>query len=261
MHIAACIVAYFPDRSLLRKNIEALRNSVAHIYIWWNSPVQSLSDLDMSNISYLGDGNNVLIAAALNACLLQSKEDGFDYLLTMDQDSVFESALRFVELARKYLADNIIAYTPNINGKLKPKGAKECIHIDYAFTSGSLCKVDSCIAIGGFREDYGIDWVDAEFNHRAQLNGYKLVCFPECNLSHHLGGSYGPFRYYHIFRNMIWMHREYPENPSLETVLYTAKFYLRALLKSKHIFRNLSAALCGFAYGIFHMPRKKLITE
>ena len=133
MRIAACIVAYNPDVALLHQNLDAFVHFVQHVYIWWNSPIIT-KDFSSDNVSCLGDGTNKLIAAALNECLKQCLHDGYDFLLTMDQDSVFDNFSRFLDFVSKYYDDKIIAYTPNINSK---QGRQvEWKFIDYAYTSG-----------------------------------------------------------------------------------------------------------------------------
>ena len=96
MKILAAIVIYNPDWSLLGDNIRAFYDHVDHILVWNNSDARiRLSDIRglqpfFQKTTYKTLHKNVGIAQALNYAWHYAKEHGYDTLLTMDDDSVFE---------------------------------------------------------------------------------------------------------------------------------------------------------------------------
>ena len=97
--ILAIVVTYYPEKELLEKNVSAFINDVEKILIWENTPndkkllYRFLSD---PKVDYCGDGVNS-ISHALNYAWKYAETNGYNYLLTMDQDSVFENFSLFIE--------------------------------------------------------------------------------------------------------------------------------------------------------------------
>lgn len=265
MKIAACIIAYHPNARDLEKDIRAIAGGIETLIIWRNSPEAiPVPDDIPCQVVYMGDGTNQFISKPLNICLKYCDEHGFDFLLTMDQDSEFEDFGRFLASAKATkdggTHKNAIVYAPNINNRyaLTP----EPISVESTITSGSLCDVRSSLAIGGFREKYGIYWVDSEFCHRARLAGYDILALPEHNLRQQFGKktkvhgvdcyNYSAQTYYFMFRNMLWMHREYKVNPSLRCILYTSQMYLKSILiGEKDKWKKLCSVWRGIWQGLF----------
>jgi rhamnosyltransferase len=257
MKTAACIILYHPDTDRLRENILAIAKDLDLLILWRNSPEEiPIPEVDVPVVR-LGTGENRYIAAPLNECFRYCADRGIDWLLTMDQDSVWEDFEGFVQTAEKYLQKGIIAFAPSVNRNLS--ATEECIDIDYTITSGSLCHVPSVLAAGGFRESYQIYWVDGEFCHRARKAGYRILALPRYNLNQHFGEldkgkgfNYSPTTYYFMFRNMLWMRRDHKTNPSVKTILYSSQMYLRSILfHEKNKMKKLAAVCRGTFDGCF----------
>ena len=91
--ILGVIITYNPNLDLLKKNINSFIASVNEVLIIDNGS-ESFSDLfqlENNNIKILSNASNLGIADGLNRALLYAEENHFDYILTMDQDSFFES--------------------------------------------------------------------------------------------------------------------------------------------------------------------------
>lgn len=89
--ILSIIVTYFPEKELLEKNINAIIHSVDKVLIWENTPSDQRDKYRFFNeekVKYCGDGVNS-ISHALNYAWRYAQDNGYDYLLTMDQDSCF----------------------------------------------------------------------------------------------------------------------------------------------------------------------------
>ena len=89
MRFAGVVVIYNPDKSVL-KNIDSYIDGIEKLYVVDNS-----EDIDNSKmfknkkIEYIRNGSNLGIAEALNIGSNKAIKDGFDWILTMDQDSRF----------------------------------------------------------------------------------------------------------------------------------------------------------------------------
>ena len=91
--ILAIVVTYYPEKDLLEKNVQAFINQVDKVLIWENTPSPDKLDyrfITHEKVEYHGDGINS-ISRALNYAWEYANENGYDYLLTMDQDSFFEN--------------------------------------------------------------------------------------------------------------------------------------------------------------------------
>jgi rhamnosyltransferase len=96
MKLSAIIVTYFPDLYDLKKNIISCIDEVDKLIIWENSPGVKLSSQPFlkdynDKVVFLSAGTNVGMARALNEGVKWAMSNGFTHILTMDQDSYFES--------------------------------------------------------------------------------------------------------------------------------------------------------------------------
>ena len=265
MKIAACIILYHPDIADLEKDIRAIADHVDTLILWRNSPEEIIvPDKLPCKLIWMGDGTNQYISRPLNTCLSYCLDGGFDYLLTMDQDSEFEDFGGFLakalSLADKPSYERTAIFAPNVNRRYNSDPS--VISVESTITSGSLCNLRAALDCGGFRESYQIYWVDSEFCHRAHLKGWNICTLTEFNLRHQFGKkaftngvssyNYSPQAYYFLFRNMFWMHREYKSNPNLKCILYTAKLYLRSILMGEtDKWKKLKAVGRGVRDGLF----------
>ena len=261
MRIAACVIIYHPDIELLHRNIAAFIDDVERVIIYRNSTEElNLNEEWKCKTVFLGDGENHYMAQALNECFIYCRRQGYDYLLTMDQDSVWEDFHSFTETVSRHLSSDVVIYAPNINHQLSED--HDVVTIESAITSGSLHNVQVVQQLGGFREDYKIYWVDGEFCHRARLAGYRILALPAYNMQQQFGherrmafgwlcADYTPTSYYYLFRNMLWMRREYSNHPSMKCICYTSIIYIRSILFGEdHKWNKLKAVARGFRDGM-----------
>lgn len=265
MRTAAIIITYHTDIHILRKNIAAINNVCREILLWRNSD-DDLSDIcnDFPNVQLMGDGTNRFIAYSLNQALKWCRENGYDYLLTMDQDSVWEDFAGFLKKVETLEGSgNTILYAPNVNNAFSTDA--DTLHPETVITSGSLINVEKALQIGGFKEKYEIYWVDGEFCFRARKNGYQITMLPEYNLIQQFGhqtrtlfgfktSNYSPLIYYYLTRNMIWEHREHgSEAVSWRCILYTLMYTSRGIiLGEKQKLKKLTKIIQGIIHGFFH---------
>lgn len=241
MKIVAVIVAFHPDMELLRRNIEAIHDHVDKILIWRNSPEDFNPILSRSpKIVLGGDGTNRFMAFSLNRALEWANNLGYKWLLTMDQDSVWDDFGNFITDALDDGDESVALYTPNVNRAFDP--TPQHTDVETAITSGSLINVERALSIVGFKEKYEIYWVDGEFCFRARREGMKVRMLPHHNLTQQFGrqtrtlfgfqtSNYSPQSYYYLIRNMLWEHREHGSRAvSFRCIAHTLLFTTRGII-------------------------------
>ena len=247
MDISAGIVIFNPDINRLKENISAVIVQCAHVYLVDNGSnnidevKKLLNQYNHSKVSVLCNMENQGIAKALNQLASEAQKGGFDWILTLDQDSV----------APSNIIEEFEKYTNNLNtGMLCPvicdrnKGvvveAKDNYkEIDECITSGSLLNIKAWRKIGGFDESMFIDGVDFDICYRLRKNGYKILCIQSVVLLHELGRivyhrfifwkvlvkNHSAFRKFYIARNTVYLARKEHTN-IIKAILQNVKHFL-----------------------------------
>lgn len=257
--IAAIVVTFHPNRDELYNNVRSFIDEVDSLLIWRNSeePMDYLSEWQ-EKIYFVGTGKNEYIAKPLNYALSWCLENRYDYLLTMDQDSVWENFNGFLASTKKSLDNSVAIYAPNLNNQWSCDN--ETIEVASVITSGSLVNVEAAKAVCGFNEYYKIYWVDGEFCYKVRRNGYRILVFTSYCLKHQLGrqtktifgyytSNYSPKVYYFMFRNMFWMRREHGgSSVSVKCILYTVLYNVRGIILGES---DKLKKLCSIIKGTF----------
>lgn len=246
--VCAVIVTLNPDASV-GDRLQAIREQVDQIILVDNGSgeetMRRLKRLsEVGSLTLIRNQTNAGIGAALNQGLRAAIDLGFEWAVTLDQDS--EPEVNMVHEQRRVARD--FAYSTPIAivgaqitdaqlGRQAPflrKGPgpifrrTQCKDLRYlevttAISSGSLVWLPAVEALGGYREDFFIDYVDTEFCLRALANGYRIIAACRAKLHHRLGNrrvtKLGPLvlyptfhsvgRWYTISRNRVPMLREY----------------------------------------------------
>lgn len=230
MKLASAVVLYHPDADVF-ENIESYLPSLGKLYILDNSEEAdesvALRCRKFSRAEYIPYGENRGISYALNDALRRAEADGFDWLLTMDQDSRFEPGdfKKYLREAEKLLTkEERVAEIGVHNSSDRKEGTITYEEIWRVITSGSLVDIRAARETGGFDEEMFIDQVDFEFCYRLREYGYRVFRVNAVTLKHHLGNpiqkkfpgktlltfNHGPVRKYYIARNGVYVAKKYP---------------------------------------------------
>jgi len=258
-------VTYYPEKELLERNVQAFIDHVDKVLIWENTPSPDKLEyrfIKHDKILYCGDGINS-ISRALNYAWEYANENGFDYLLTMDQDSYFENFDYYLDKTIYCQDAPEGIWTPQMNGEQVLKDYEE---IDIPITSGMLASIDIVNKIGGWNESYTVASVDDEFflqAHKYRIKKYKVQnasllqrfgITQEVNIFGHKLElrNYGPQRLYDIYRNNIILIRKYPEIDYLRKNFfhYWLKAIVMVVLFEKQRFSKTSAIIRGIISGL-----------
>jgi rhamnosyltransferase len=228
--VAAVVILYYPDKEIL-DNILSYCKAVEKLYVFDNSESKNeeifLQVSNISNISYYHDAENMGIAVRLNQAAKLAVQDGFNLLLTMDQDSKFTgdnfpAYLRCVEQDTD--KDSVAMYGVEYEKEVSDSKCNP-IAVHQLITSGSIVNLEISRQIGGFNELLFIDEVDLEYCYRSLQAGFKVLKFTNIHLQHSLGSiSYhtslksfkssqrtlhSPVRVYYMVRNHLYVRKKY----------------------------------------------------
>lgn len=232
--VAACIITYNPDLSKLSENIYVIEQQVDKIIIVDNCSrnINQICNLKQryENIIVLRKNENVGIAEALNIGLDYAYRSGYEWLLTLDQDTkcpfnIVEDLLDTQKMTN-YSSKTVI-FCPNyidINSSQKKIiSASDCIDVMTCITSGSLMNIRISKELGGFKSLLFIDHVDHEFCLRAIRKGYKVIKNNSVIIEHEIGNltehqfmgfnistsNHVPVRRYYYSRNSLYIVKNY----------------------------------------------------
>ncbi len=267
MKILAIIVTYFPDTALLGDNINAIEDYVDEILVWENTPTTDNEQYRIpqrSKIKYVGEGNNVGIPKALNYAWRYARDNGFDFVLTMDQDSIWEDFGAFLDLTvNKGHWDRFI-WGPANNIVRDGQDYEEKASIN---TSGMLVSTSILNKINGWPETFNIDCVDLDFCYAARQHGITILRVNKAYMKHQLGEPkkvlsiktfkhkcitvHSPQRTYGIVRNGFIMKKKYPSFPIMDYLKGNVwKRLISILLYENHKAKQIAAIYRGLRDGL-----------
>lgn len=193
--IAAGITVYEPDIERLKENISSTLSQAEHLYLVDNAS-KDISEIKLlyskhEKVTIIENSENSGIATALNQMCDAAFSDGFDFIMTLDQDSLPESDI--IEKYTPFLGNIEIALlTPKFVDDNEPDiisstSEKETEFIERCNTSASLVRLSVFKEVGGFDTRMFIDCVDFDYCTVLLENGYKILRVNTAILHHRLG--------------------------------------------------------------------------
>ena len=239
--VAAAIVAFQPG-SDLSTVIDSVVPQVAKVFLIDNGGLAPRAP-DPA-VMIIRNPHNLGVAAALNQALAPARAAGCDWLLALDQDvrPAPDMVDRLIETVHDHatpqrlaiVASNLGDAELGIRARFLRRRAgpffqrAECRgerldSVAIAVSAGSLYRLDVLAQLGGFREDFFIDYVDTEYCLRVLAAGYRIAVACRARLDHRLGDRrrvrlgpatffpthHSPQRWYYIARNRVPMIRLY----------------------------------------------------
>ena len=270
--VLAGIVLYNPKTDRLRDNIEAIHTQVEYVLLIDNgSRNNTYTEItkDYDNLVIITNDKNYGIAYALNQICGYAYSHGYNWALTLDQDSVATPGM--VDVYRSIANDEIGILGCWIHDRGyqidESWGIEhETFETDWVITSAAFTNVKAWKSCGGFDNGMFIEWVDWDICESMHKAGYKIMKTYKTKLIHELGHgtrlvmvrhhqmqvmNHKPIRYYYSTRNRIYMARKYKHIGLWEQLkeigfkLYTVERYERNKLQ------NLVAIIKGTIAGFF----------
>jgi rhamnosyltransferase len=236
--VVAAVISVFRAPSDLVEKITALLSQVDEVVVVddGSHTVERFPEIHHIAHVIITDENRG-IAAALNSGIRVAIENGADFVLTMDQDSLLidnyiTCALKTYRDAQRAGLNPGLVSAETHNGLQVPAwGEQRGFQLLFdPMQSGTLFPMPVLKRLGLFDEELFIDGVDTEYNIRLKAAGYTLLAGQGCDLHHALGEArplrvlgwqprfrgrpmeilyHAPFRTYYITRNNTVLRRRY----------------------------------------------------
>ena len=277
MKLAGVVVLYNPSDDVM-DNIKSYLNSLEVLYAVDNSSCDNSEKFKHKKIKYISNGKNLGVAKALNIGAKEAIKNGFDFLLTMDQDSKFENdtvnqMLKFLKNAKENkFIEEIIATKYEDIGLISPyhktvitkdviaKGIEMPINV---MTSGNIINLKAYKEVGGFKDWLFIDAVDFEYCLNLRKHNYEIVRLNYLTLSHNLGNpiekkilskriyslNHRPERRYYMVRNIHYLNdmykNDFPDYCHIELMRRWTEF-VKIILCEKEKIKKIKAMFRGY---------------
>ena len=223
--LASVVVLYNPSQENIN-NISLYKKEVDRIYIVDNTDDNIKRINNTQKLKYIKLGENKGIAYALNIGAKKAIEDGYKWLLTMDQDSKMteDIIVKMKDFLISTKEENVGLISPYQDIDSKEDNISEDIEdMIEVMTSGNIINLDAYKKIGGFKDWLFIDCVDTDYCMNLHKHGYKVLRLNRIVMKHELGNlvvhklfnkeypcyNHNPIRRYYIVRNNLYINSLY----------------------------------------------------
>jgi rhamnosyltransferase len=295
VNTCAVVITFHPDLNIFTR-LHAVAEEVNQIIVVDNGSnkeeIEILLKLkkEIKNLELILNSENLGIAKALNIGVRLAQELKYDWVLTLDQDSLISKGyIASISTVYNKFEDSelIMSLCPVItpykietqenletaeqkiysqSGKLIDTEIYYSI-VKTAITSGNLVKVKVFDKIGFFDEEYFIDYVDHEFNLRLSKKGFKLVQCNKTILFHNVGEpkkhyflgktftttNHNSLRRYYYFRNCISTYKKYFFSDFkwvIHDLIYLSYIFIKIIFFEENRSEKLKFSLTGLRHGI-----------
>jgi rhamnosyltransferase len=276
--ICGIVVTFYPSPGLV-ESLAAIRGQIDHLLIVDNGSdeegAQLLTRLQSEGVSVIRNPENLGIATALNIGVNWARSNGYNWVLTLDQDTICEPDM-VAKMLKVYWAlderekvailapihydreaNYISAELRNLKGDVSDR--------DYVMTSGNLIPISVFDKIGPYDDDFFIEYVDHDFCLRAKRRGLRILLVREAKMAHRLGDmrmhtfgslfsffshNYHPVRRYYRGRNRIVLYRRYFGRWIFHDQEFAVKDMFKILLVEKDRWAKIKATLSGTIDGL-----------
>ena len=282
---AAVFVTYMPSADIAGHVNRVIAQGVGAVIVVDNTPNDSFFSafspgLFSKEPQLVRNKKNLGVARALNQGVELAREQGFEWVLTFDQDTVVKEnflsqmiqtlerisagSVRPVAVLGANYIDTVLDRPAHDAG-----AAAGAVEVREVITSGSMVSIAAFSAVGGFAEKLFIDMVDTEFCFRARQAGYSVWRTSLPLMEHSLGKlspckflgmrfnvtNHLPERRYYIFRNtlyMVWQFKMFDPLWALRMLCdYLPKTLIKACLFESQPGRNFLYILRGVRDSVF----------
>lgn len=237
--ICALIITYNCGKDVYN-TIESVISKVEELVIVDNgSDKETIEALEKyreySSIKVLLNNENLGIAKALNIGASYAIDKGYEWILTLDDDSVvtenmLDILMKAYDSLDKFEGERVAILAPKHIEKdtafdkyIENMDKLTINKVNTEITSGNLVRIKALEEIGLYKEEYFIDFVDHYLCLALRRKGYEIIRVEEAILLHSLGISdpkiilgkaitvtnHSPVRRYYMTRNRMSMWKEF----------------------------------------------------
>lgn len=268
MNYAIGIVTYQPEIARLQENLKAAMGVIqsGRVIIVDNGS-SNIADIRTvaADAIHIENPSNLGIAAALNQLCRQAAEEGYEWLVTLDQDSVIQPGM-LEEFSRYTDLSDVAIICPRIEdrhlGRQHTRQTSGTEYVTHAITAGNMVRLKAWQAVGGFTEALFIDGVDFDFCLKLREGGWQILRTNNVSLVQEMGHgrkvslpfhhqmsvlNHSPQRLYYIARNYLWIGRRHHQR--LHWSLEVAKRLFIVLCFEDQKWQKLQAMLKGIRHS------------
>lgn len=244
VNIGAGMVVYNPDKARLKECLESIFSQFKQLIVFDNNGNCKELFANDVRVVYLTEGQNKGLAYALNRIMEKAMLLRYDWLVTLDQDTLIPNNLLInyqKHIEQKSVAILAPQVIDNRRKYLKIEETKEELtEIDFCITSASCTNLNIWKQLNGFDEWLFIDFIDNDFCKRARLNGYRILRLNKVVINQQFGDiklksprivqfylklsdilhnkniaklSYkkkvSPLRVYYVHRNLLYLNKKF----------------------------------------------------
>lgn len=246
VNIGAGMVVYNPDKARLKECLESIFSQFKQLIVFDNNGNCKELFANDIRVVYLVEGQNKGLAYALNRIMEKAMQLGYDWFVTLDQDTLIPNNL--LANYQKHIGQkNVAILAPQVIDNrrkyLKIEETKEELtEIDFCITSASCTNLKIWKQLNGFDEWLFIDFIDNDFCKRARLNGYRILRLNKVVINQQFGDielksphtvqfylklskllrnkniaklSYkkkvSPMRVYYVHRNLLYLNKKFAQ--------------------------------------------------
>ena len=259
--VLATITTYNPDISLLSKNIDAVVTQVDKLLVYENDSKNRMDIIELCNekgVEIILNDKNYGVAGPLHDGVEYAYHNGYDYIFTLDQDTVISDGMvdKLAEIITTGDKIGMVCGTrvnPAFPQQLPPQDWYAPVNA--VITSGALGDVKAIMDVGNYIPELFIDAVDNEICYRLREHGYGVY---SCGVTyiHCIGDpvkckilfktfrtlNYPPFRLYYTWRNSHLLFRLYKKDKAIkELKKYIRYIEIKIILVEKNKIKKLQA--------------------
>lgn len=279
MRIAGVVVLYNPADDFL-DNISQYLDDIDRLYVIDNSEAgfaeRATRLAKLPKAVYVPNTTNLGIAKALNMGAERAVKNGYDFLLTMDQDSKAMPGMipRMLGCLTPGNIEKIGIVSPyHLMSHIKtpPVPVQPCKDVLTVMTSGNLLSLAAFQQTGPFTEKLFIDAVDLDYCLRLHQKGFRIIQAYDAKLAHRLGNirkhslfglkvhtSHHPaVRRYYITRNNLYLINKFKSRyPAfccrLVSIIFFSPFLILLFEKDKLMkLKMIAAGIIDYTRGRF----------
>lgn len=226
------IVTYNPQLERLRDCITSVSNQVYEIIIFDNGS-RNIDDiknevLQYKNVKIVSNEVNLGIATALSRIMNYAYEHDYDWVISLDQDSVLKegSVRKYLEYSRQLQHVGMLTCLIKDRNFIDEKNENQqspVVEVEYCITSGAFTSVEAYMSTPGYDESFFIDYVDFDLCYSLKERKYKIYRINHVGILHEVGKGENrkilwktivvyhekPWRFYYIARNIRKMGKKH----------------------------------------------------
>lgn len=223
--IIPVVVIYNPDSEVI-KNIESYISFFKSIIVVDNSDTKSEINDEIKNkqkIIFIDANGNNGLGLALNLGTKKAKDLGYNYVMTMDQDSkiIREGFQDYLDIATNQKDCLAISPQYSIDRKKPIKLESKIKNVTWTMQSASIFNILILDKLGFFSEKMFLDCTDYEMCLRAKKNNFNILVNMNYSIIHNPGitrqtkilkykyGYCSPLRIYYQRRNLLYLYSRY----------------------------------------------------